>query len=260
MADPYWRYAASSADRAGIPPSSFPGYLSSATPGIPPSSFPGYLSSATPALPVHHGWASSDLHGSSSDVLQKDILPLRSRAYGVNDGVGVRSDPAPGGYMTGTSMRSYTPSVEDPSLLAPRGDVPLGSTLPGVLNERPASYGNIDDLPVPVPALKKESNVLFVDGLPHDCTRREVGHLFRPFIGFREIRVVHKEPRRAGDKALVLCFVEFTDAKCALTALEALQGYKFDNKKPDSSVLSIHFAHFPFRLPPGREERFAGAL
>lgn len=110
------------------------------------------------------------------------ILPLRSRAYGVNDGVGVRSDPAPGGYMTGTSMRSYTPSVEDPSLLAPRGDVPLGSTLPGVLNERPASYGNIDDLPVPVPALKKESNVLFVDGLPHDCTRREVGRILLFYI------------------------------------------------------------------------------
>ncbi|KAL8101559.1 RNA-binding protein 2-like isoform X1 [Apium graveolens] len=248
MADPYWRYSASSADRSAA---------------APPSSFPGYLPSSTSALPVHHAWASSDLHGSSSDILQKDILPLRTGAYSVDDimGVGARSDPALGGYMTGTSMRSYTPSVEDTSLLASRRDVTLGSALPGVLNERPASFGNIDDLPVSIPASKKESNVLFVDGLPNDCTRREVGHLFRPFIGFREIRVVHKEPRRAGDKAMVLCFVEFTDAKCALTALEALQGYKFDNKKPDSPVLSIHFAHFPFRLPSGHEKpRFAGAL
>lgn len=107
------------------------------------------------------------------------ILPLRSGAYGVDDimGVGARSDSALGGYMTGTSMRSYTPSVEDASLLAARRDVTLGSALPSVLNERPASFGNIDDLPVPIPSLKKESNVLFVDGLPNDCTRREVGRI-----------------------------------------------------------------------------------
>ncbi|KAK9048189.1 hypothetical protein SSX86_032848 [Deinandra increscens subsp. villosa] len=49
---------------------------------------------------------------------------------------------------------------------------------------------------------------------------------------------------------MVLCFVEFTEPNHALTALEALQGYKFDYKKPDSPALRIHFAHFPFQLPP----------
>lgn len=29
---------------------------------------------------------------------------------------------------------------------------------------------------------------------------------------------------QSGDKAMVLCFVEFADPKCALTAMEALQG------------------------------------
>lgn len=29
---------------------------------------------------------------------------------------------------------------------------------------------------------------------------------------------------QSGDQPMVLCFVEFNDAKCALTALEALQG------------------------------------
>ncbi|KAL0297199.1 UNVERIFIED_CONTAM: hypothetical protein Sradi_6772000 [Sesamum radiatum] len=63
-----------------------------------------------------------------------------------------------------------------------------------------------------------------------------------------------------GDKAMVLCFVEFTDAKCALTAMEALQGYKFDDKKQNSPLLRIHFAHFPFRLPSNQDEqRFGGA-
>ncbi|GJW75245.1 nucleotide-binding alpha-beta plait domain-containing protein, partial [Tanacetum coccineum] len=57
------------------------------------------------------------------------------------------------------------------------------------------------------------------------------------------------------DRGLVLCFVEFSDSNHALTALEALQGYKFDNKKPDSPALKIQFAHFPFQLPPDREEQ-----
>lgn len=32
---------------------------------------------------------------------------------------------------------------------------------------------------------------------------------------------------QSGDKAYVLCFVEFNDSKCALTAMEALQGAFF---------------------------------
>lgn len=32
---------------------------------------------------------------------------------------------------------------------------------------------------------------------------------------------------QSGDKAMVLCFVEFDDSKCALTAMEALQGNFF---------------------------------
>ncbi|KAJ3683626.1 hypothetical protein LUZ60_013853 [Juncus effusus] len=96
----------------------------------------------------------------------------------------------------------------------------------------------------------QESNILFVDGLPPDCTRREVSHLFRPFPGFKDIKVVHKEPRRTNEKGYVLCFVEFSDPKYAFAALKALQGYCFDDKKPHAPLLSIHFAKFPFR-PPG---------
>lgn len=43
------------------------------------------------------------------------------------------------------------------------------------------------------------------------------------FIGF--IIIVLFYPTQRGDKAMVLCFVEFTDTKCALTAMEALQGW-----------------------------------
>ncbi|KAM7490577.1 hypothetical protein LguiA_033498 [Lonicera macranthoides] len=237
MGDPYWRYAAAagSADPGGT---------------IPRSNFPGFLSNETSILTTpHYLWSTNHLPAASSDYLQKDILSSRPGAYGVDElaGIGVHPESAFAGLTSGASIKGYPSPLEDPSL---RREAALGIApgIPDIINERPSSLRKIDGLP----GAEVESNVLFVDGLPTDCSRREVGHLFRPFIGFREIRVVHKEPRRSGDKAMVLCFVEFTDAKCALTALEALQGYKFDNKKPDSPVLRIHFAHFPFRLPSDR--------
>uniref|UniRef100_A0A5B6ZM08 RRM domain-containing protein n=1 Tax=Davidia involucrata TaxID=16924 RepID=A0A5B6ZM08_DAVIN len=243
MGDPYWRYGASGD-----------------TGSVPRPSFPGYLPSEPSSLTSHHLWSSNDLRGSSSDYLQKDMLLLRPGAYGLDDiaGIGVRPEPSLGGLTVGAGIKGYPSPLQDPSLLHQRQDIAVGISpgIPDLINERSGSLRKVDGLPVPA----GESNVLFVDGLPDDCSRREVGHLFRPFIGFKEIRVVHKEPRRSGDKAMVLCFVEFNDVKCALTALEALQGYKFDNKKPDSPVLRIQFAHFPFRLPSDRDEQRHGGL
>lgn len=233
MADPYWRYGV---DRATL------------TGGGSIPSFPGYLPSEPSTLPSHHMWSSS-----SSDFLHKDVLASRPGAYGVDDflSIGVRPEPVIGGFSVGATIRGYSSPLDDPGLLGRRdAALGIGPGIPDIISERPGSLRKVDSLP----AATRESNILFVDGLPNDCSRREVSHLFRPFIGFREIRVVHKEPRRTGDKAMVLCFVEFSDSKCALTALEALQGYKFDNKKPDSPALRIHFAHFPFRLPSDREE------
>ncbi|KAK4422204.1 RNA-binding protein 1 [Sesamum alatum] len=249
MGEPYWRYSAAA---AAAPPSS------SDRGSIPKPSFPGYLSSEVSTLTNYNPYSSRDLRAASSDFLQKDILPSRAGAYGVDDFAGIRSEPGVSGLTAGTSFKGYPSSFEDPSLLVRQRDVAPGTSpgIPDVTYERPNSMRRANGPLVP----PGESNILFVDGLPTDCTRREIGHLFRPFIGFREIRVVHKEARRRGDKAMVLCFVEFTDAKCALTAMEALQGYKFDDKKQNSPLLRIHFAHFPFRLPSDQDEqRFGGS-
>ncbi|KAL3500808.1 hypothetical protein ACH5RR_039901 [Cinchona calisaya] len=240
MGDPYWRYS--------VPPQPEGG-------SIPKPSFPGYLSSDATALTTHQPWSSNDARG-SSDYLEKDILQSRSGAYGV-DVRGIHPEAGLGGLTSETSIRGYPSTLRDPSL---PGQIPAVAPhlSPGIHDtnyERPSSLRRTNGVPVAT----GESNILFVDGLPTDCSRREVGHLFRPFIGFKELKVVHKEPRRSGDKAMVLCFVEFTDAKCALTAMEALQGYKFDDRKPDSPVLRIHFANFPFRLPSDRDDqRFGG--
>lgn len=246
MGDPYRRYGSSAADRVGVPRPSFPGQLSSE-----PTMFPS-----------HSPYSSSHLPINPVDYAHNKMLPLRPGPYGLDDGVGVRHDPALSGLTAEAGFRGYPTHMRDPILMSQRPDVALGnaSGTSELIHERPGLSPKVDGLlvnerPTSLPkvgevaAALNQSNVLFVDGLPTDCSRREVGHLFRPFIGFKDIRVVHKEPRRSGDKAMVLCFVEFDDGKCALTAMEALQGYKFDDKKPESPELKIYFAHFPFRLP-----------
>lgn len=101
--------------------------------------------------------------------------------------------------------------------------------------------GGRPDMPLPPDA----SNTLFVEGLPADCTQREVSHIFRPFVGFKEVRLVKKEARHSGGDPVVLCFVDFYSSSEAAVALDALQGYKFDEHDRDSPKLRLQFARYP---------------
>ncbi|KAJ6687474.1 PROTEIN MATERNALLY EXPRESSED protein 5 [Salix koriyanagi] len=89
------------------------------------------------------------------------------------------------------------------------------------------------------------SSTLFVEGLPSDCTRREVSHIFRPFVGYKEVRLVSKESRNPGGDPLVLCFVDFLSPAHAATSMDALQGYRFDEHDRDSVHLWLQFARYP---------------
>ncbi|KAL8519543.1 hypothetical protein ACS0TY_010468 [Phlomoides rotata] len=97
------------------------------------------------------------------------------------------------------------------------------------------------EIPLPPDA----SSTLFVEGLPANCTRREVSHIFRPFVGYKEVRLVTKESRHSGGEPLVLCFVDFQSPAHAATAMDALQGYKFDEHDRDSAHLRLQFARYP---------------
>ncbi|XP_020598732.1 RNA-binding protein 1-like [Phalaenopsis equestris] len=101
------------------------------------------------------------------------------------------------------------------------------------------------------PLPQDASNTLFVEGLPANCTRREVSHIFRPFIGFQEVRLVNKGSRHSGGDPLVLCFVDFVTANQAANAMDALQGYRFDERDRDSASLRLQFARFPGPRPSG---------
>ncbi|OVA14750.1 RNA recognition motif domain [Macleaya cordata] len=132
-------------------------------------------------------------------------------------------------------------------LLGHPGDDPrmvgIGSLDPGIAGKsRSMGYeGGKPEISLPPDA----SNTLFVEGLPANCTRREVSHIFRPFVGFREVRLVSKESRHPGGEPLVLCFVDFGTPAQAATALDALQGYKFDEHDRDSAILRLQFARYP---------------
>lgn len=98
-----------------------------------------------------------------------------------------------------------------------------------------------ETLPLPPDA----SSTLYIEGLPPNCTRREVAHIFRPFVGYKEVRLVSKESKHRGGDPLILCFVDFTTPACAATALSALQGYKMDEHDPDSAYLRLQFSKYP---------------
>ncbi|EOY29962.1 RNA-binding family protein isoform 1 [Theobroma cacao] len=177
----------------------------------------------------------------------------RDGPVGISSSAGVQPEPSLGAVSAGASIKGCSSPLEDPNLVGQRqdGTAVMRPGIPDAVDEMPASLRNGDGPQVDA----GESNILFVDGLPTDCTRREVGHLFRPFLGYKEIKVIHKEPRHSGDRAMVLCFVEFHDSKFARAAMQALQGYKFDDKKPDSPALRVQFAHFPFRYRADRDDQ-----
>ncbi|KAK4344809.1 hypothetical protein RND71_034985 [Anisodus tanguticus] len=126
--------------------------------------------------------------------------------------------------------------IEDPRVMGIGGSDPLAlkSRNVGMVGGRP-------EVTLPPDA----SSTLFVEGLPADCTRREVSHIFRPFVGYKEVRLVPKGSRHAGGDPLILCFVDFASPLQAAAAMDTLQGYKFDEHDRDSVSLRLQFARNP---------------
>ena len=85
------------------------------------------------------------------------------------------------------------------------------------------------------PVQPKLPATLYVEGISMDATEREVAHLFRPFPAFKALRLRESGQRR-------LCFVEFTDIKCAHQALAILNDYIFDTTDSGTTTLRISFA------------------
>ncbi|KAI5075584.1 hypothetical protein GOP47_0009660 [Adiantum capillus-veneris] len=194
-------------------------------------------------------------------------LMLREpESLGVGYGSGLSGvEMAPGGHLGlgGLSATSLGLSAHDDHAFLGHSRLGLESSMMkpsplGISNGRP-DYLPRQESQVPprarAPLPPDASPTLFVEGLPSDCTRREAAHVFRPFFGFKEVRLVRKEGKRSGSP-IVLCFVDFHDAQHAANALEALQGYKFDEMSRESETLRLQFARSPG--PQSRREDFHG--
>ncbi|KAL4336661.1 hypothetical protein AHAS_Ahas12G0032500 [Arachis hypogaea] len=62
-------------------------------------------------------------------------------------------------------------------------------------------------------------STLYVEGLPSDSKRREMAHIFCPFVGYREVRLVRKRTKHCGGDPLILCFLDFANPVYAATAM-----------------------------------------
>jgi len=75
---------------------------------------------------------------------------------------------------------------------------------------------------------------LFVGGVPHDATQRELSHIFRQYAGFMSLRMVAK--------AQMLVFVTFATPAQAQFVAEALSGYVFDQDSHDQMCLTVQLS------------------
>nr|GLL28257.1 RNA-binding protein 2-like isoform X1 [Ipomoea trifida] len=145
-------------------------------------------------------------------------------------------------YGGGESARPLTGGMaghptEDPRVMGIGGSDPVGA--------KGRAIGGVGGGRTEVPLPPDASSTLYVEGLPANCTRREVSHIFRPFVGYKEVRLVTKESRRPDGDPLVFCFVDFASPAHAATAMDALQGYVFDELERDSVTLRLQFARHP---------------
>lgn len=171
------------------------------------------------------------LNSAYDNYLQSSQLSLSS-GEGISYSVGGLR--VGGGGLASNLIRD--PVATGPELVPNGRRMGLIGQLPGEGLARPR-----ETLPLPPDA----SSTLYVEGLPPDCTKREVAHIFRPFVGYKEVRLVTKESKHRGGDPLVLSFVDFANPACAATALSALQGYVMDELDSRSPCLRLQFSKFP---------------
>ena len=140
--------------------------------------------------------AGASIKGYSSSLKVPSVVGLRRNAHvGISPIAGFHPEPGLGAISVGASIKGDPPPLEDPTLVDQKQDGPLGMRpgIPNAVDEKPTSVRNGDGPTV----ADGESNILFIDGLPTDCTRREVGRIFFfPMHAFVMNIFLNKIPRR----------------------------------------------------------------
>ncbi|KAK3022783.1 hypothetical protein RJ639_046885 [Escallonia herrerae] len=230
MADAYWRYNEGRQQAAFPPPA---GKRPRSDYDIPGGhEMPGYMV-RDDERGAHRVLRDTDSIGASYDrFLRNAQLPSYAGgepARQISGALGSRPVDDP-------RMMGSRP-VDDPRMMGIGGSDPAATAK----GRSMVLSGGRPEVPLPPDA----SSTLFVEGLPANCSRREVAHIFRPFVGYKEVRLVTKDSRHPGGDPLVLCFVDFLSPAHAATALDALQGYVFDEHDRDPVSLRLQFARYP---------------
>ena len=86
------------------------------------------------------------------------------------------------------------------------------------------------------PLKNKATNIVYVEGIPIDAKEREVAHIFRPFPGYRSLRLIEKE--KNGENT-ILCFADFENVIQSTICINTLQGYRFDK----NDLVGLHCSY-----------------
>ena len=80
------------------------------------------------------------------------------------------------------------------------------------------------------------TKIVYVEGIPYGATEREIAHIFRPFPGFQNIRII---PKEKNGKKTIICFVDFENVIQSTLCIQTLQGYRFDK----NDLVGLHFSY-----------------
>ena len=83
---------------------------------------------------------------------------------------------------------------------------------------------------------KHSTNIVFIEGLPNDCSEREIAHVLRPFPGYMSSRIIERD--KNGEKNLI-CFSDFEEVHQATACIYTLQGYRFDK----NDLVGLHLSY-----------------
>lgn len=83
---------------------------------------------------------------------------------------------------------------------------------------------------------RNATHIVYVEGIPVNATEREVAHIFRPFPGYRSLRLIQKD--KNGDKNLI-CFADFENIIQSTICINTLQGYRFDK----NDLIGLRFSY-----------------
>lgn len=84
---------------------------------------------------------------------------------------------------------------------------------------------------------KNATNTIYVEGIPVDATEREVSHIFRPFRGFKSVRLIPRDI--SAEEKVILCFADFENNFQTTLVINTLQGYRFDK----DDILGLQFTY-----------------